>query len=120
MTRRHPSIRRAGGIAFLIISVSSFSVFGQDIRIAALSMGGGAAAGTAFIDVARAVARFDVVAADGIREAGDMEKVLAGMDDRWEGVLNGAGGYYGFFYDTRLEVVKELGTYRGPGSCSTS
>lgn len=116
MTRAKRSIRRIGGIAFILVSVGAFSAFGQDIRIAALSMGGGAAAGTALIDVARAVARFDVVAADGIRDAGDMEKVLAGLDDRWEAVLNGAGGYYGFFYNARLEVVKELGTYRGPGS----
>jgi len=113
MTRSNRSFRRVGGIASLLISVTAFSLFGQDIRIAALSMG--ARQPAKLLEVAQAVARFDVVAADGIGEAGDMEKVLAGMDDRWEAVLNGAGGYYGFFYDERLEVVKELGTYRDPG-----
>jgi len=113
MTRSNRSFHRVGSIVSLLISVTAFSLFGQDIRIAALSLG--ARQPARLLEVARAVARFDVVAADGIGEAGDMEKVLAGMDDRWEAVLNGAGGYYGFFYDERLEVVKELGTYRGSG-----
>jgi len=113
MTRSNRSFHRVGSIVLLLISVTAFSLFGQDIRIAALSLG--ARQPARLLEVARAVARFDVVAADGIGEAGDMEKVLAGMDDRWEAVLNGAGGYYGFFYDERLEVVKELGTYRGSG-----
>jgi len=112
MTRSHRSFRRVGSFAFLLISVTATSLFGQDVRIAALSMGAGQPA--RLLEVARAVARFDVVAADGIRGTGDMEKVLAGLDDSWEAVLNGVGGYYGFFHNERLEVVKELGTYRGP------
>jgi len=115
MTRSRRSFRRVGSIACLFLSVTAFSLFGQEISIAALSMGSRAQPRATLMDIARAVARFDVVAADGIREAGDMEKVLAGMDDGWEAVLNGAGGYFGFFYDERVEVVKELGTYRGPG-----
>ncbi len=102
-----------GTIASLFLSVTAVSLFGQEVRIATLSMG--ATPPTRLLDIARAAARYDVVAADGIREAGDMEKVLAGMDDRWEAVLNGAGGYYGFFFNEKLQVVKELGTYRGPG-----
>jgi hypothetical protein len=116
VTHRIRSIRRLAVLTCFLVSAAGPSLFGQEIRIAALSMGSGAPRGTALIDVARAVVRFDVVAADGIPEAGDMEKVLAGMDEGWEAVLNGDGGYYGFFYDERLQVVKELGVYRGPGT----
>ena len=61
-----------------------------------------------------AVARFDVVAAEGLRDAGIMEKVLAGMDDSWEAAVS-RSGYFGFIYSDRIQMVKDLGTYSGKG-----
>jgi hypothetical protein len=60
------------------------------------------------------VARFDVVAADEIGDAGRVEKVLAGLDDGWEAAVS-RGGSFGFFYSKRVQLVKELGTYRETG-----
>ena len=61
-----------------------------------------------------AVARFDVVAAEGLRDAGIMEKVLAGMDESWEAAVS-RSGYFGFIYSDRIQMVKDLGTYSGKG-----
>lgn len=61
-----------------------------------------------------AVARFDVVAAEGLRDAGIMEKVLAGLDDNWQAAVS-RSGYFGFIYSDRIQMVKDLGTYSGKG-----
>ncbi|MGO9309625.1 MAG: hypothetical protein ACLQDL_11455 [Spirochaetia bacterium] len=60
--------------------------------------------------ISAAVARFDVVAADDLGDAGGMEKVLAGMDKGWEASVS-RGGFFGFLYNDRVQMVKELGTY---------
>ena len=61
-----------------------------------------------------AVARFDVVAAEGLGDKGIMEKVLAGMGESWEAAVS-RSGYFGFIYSNRIQMVKELGTYSGKG-----
>jgi len=43
-----------------------------------------------------------------------MEKVLAGMDEGWEAAVS-RGGFFGFIYNDRVQMVKELGTYPGIG-----
>jgi hypothetical protein len=43
-----------------------------------------------------------------------MEKVLSGMDDGWEAAVS-RSGYFGFIYDDRIQMVKDLGAYRGKG-----
>jgi hypothetical protein len=101
-------------VVLLLLSVAS-SAPAQEVRIASLRMNGSGPAAGSYIDIARAVGRFDVVAADGIRDPGDMEKVLGGVGDGWEAILSRRGGFFGFFFDERVEVVKELGTWRGPG-----
>jgi hypothetical protein len=57
-----------------------------------------------------AVARFDLTAAEGLRDAGIMEKVLAGMDEGWEAAVS-RSGYFGFIYNDRIQMVQDLGTY---------
>lgn len=86
------------------------SLFGQNIRIADLSMNRIGDSGRSFPAIAATVSRFDVVAADEVRDAGGMEKVLAGMDDSWEAAMS-RGGFFGFFYNNRVQLIKELGTY---------
>ena len=61
-----------------------------------------------------AVARFDVVAADGLKDAGVMEKVLSGLGENWEAAVS-RSGHFGFIYNDRIQVVKDLGTYPGKG-----
>ena len=61
-----------------------------------------------------AVAHFDLVAAEGLRDEGTMEKVLAGMDDSWEAAVS-RGGYFGFIYNSRIQMVRDLGTYPETG-----
>jgi hypothetical protein len=96
-------------ILFLMAFVP-ISLFGQNIRIADLSMNRIGDSGRSFPAIAATVSRFDVVAADEVRDLGGMEKVLAGMDDDWEADLS-RGGFFGFFYNNRVQLIKELGTY---------
>ena len=84
---------------------------GQRVRIAELSMSPAGAPGGIYPSLSAAVARFDVVAADGLRDAGVMEKVLAGLDQTWEAAVS-SSGYFGFIYNDRIQMVKDLGTYR--------
>jgi len=99
-------------LAFLTV-FTPIAVFGQRIRIADLNMSRIGEGGVPYPVLAATVDRFDVVAADGVSDAGGMEKVLAGMDDGWEATLS-REGFYGFFYSERVPLVRELGTYPGP------
>ena len=87
---------------------------GQRVRIADMSMSSLGAPQRLYSTFSAAVARFDVVAAEGLRDAGIMEKVLAGMDDDWEAAVS-RSGYFGFIYNDRIQMVKDLGTYPGKG-----
>ncbi|HET6487781.1 MAG TPA: hypothetical protein VFH83_15245, partial [Spirochaetia bacterium] len=88
------------------------SLSGQRVRIADMSMSSLGAAQRLYSDFSAAVARFDVVAAEGLRDAGIMEKVLAGLNDRWEAAVS-RSGYFGFIFGDRVEMVRDLGTYPG-------
>jgi hypothetical protein len=83
---------------------------GQRVRIGDISMSSLGAPERLYLTFQAAVARFDVVAAEGLRDAGIMEKVLAGMDDSWEAAVS-RSGYFGFIYNDRIQLVKDLGTY---------
>ena len=87
---------------------------GQRVRIGDMSMSPLGAPQRLYISFQAAVARFDVVAAEGLRDAGIMEKVLAGLDDSWEAAVS-RSGYFGFIYNDRIQMVKDLGTYPEEG-----
>jgi hypothetical protein len=87
---------------------------GQRVRIGDISMSSLGAPQKLYLTFQAAVARFDVVAAEGLRDAGIMEKVLAGMDESWEAAVS-RSGYFGFIYNDRIQMVKDLGTYPEPG-----
>jgi hypothetical protein len=87
---------------------------GQRVRIAEMSMSSLGAPQRLYTTFSSAAARFDLVAAEGLRDAGIMEKVLAGMDDSWEAAVS-RSGYFGFIYSDRIQMVKDLGTYSGNG-----
>ncbi len=90
------------------------SLLGQRVRIGTLSMSSLGAPQKLYSIFSAAVARFDVVAAEGLRDAGIMEKVLSGMNDGWEAAVS-RSGYFGFIYNDRIQMVKDLGTYPGEG-----
>jgi len=89
-------------------------LFGQRVRIADMSMSSLGAPQRLYTTFSATVARFDVVAAEGLRDAGIMEKVLSGMDDGWEAAVS-RSGYFGFIFSDRIQMVKDLGTYPGKG-----
>ena len=88
----------------------------QRVRIANMSMSLLGAPQRLYNVFSAAVARFDLVAAEGLRDAGVMEKVLSGMDvdAGWEAAVS-RSGYFGFIYNDRIQMVKDLGTYPGKG-----
>jgi hypothetical protein len=89
-------------------------LFGQRVRIADMSMSALGAPQKMYPIFSATVARFDVVAAEVLRDEGVMEKVLAGMDDNW-GAAASKSGYFGFIYNNRIQMIKDLGTYPGKG-----
>ena len=68
----------------------------------------------AYSALSETVAHFDIVAADEVGDPGRMEKVLAGMDEGWEAAVS-RGGFFGFFYSSRVQLTKDLGTYHETG-----
>jgi hypothetical protein len=88
---------------------------GQRVRIGDMSMSSLGAAQRLYLTFQAAVARFDVVAAEGLRDVGIMEKVLAGMGDSWEAAVS-RSGYFGFIYNDRIQMVQDLGTYPETGA----
>ena len=102
------------GTLFLLSLLVPLPLSGQRIRIADLSMRPRETSPRMYPALSEAVARFDVVAADEVGDAGRMEKVLAGLDDGWEASVS-RGGSFGFFYSERVQLVKELGTYHETG-----
>ena len=110
--RLQHSSRVGAFVLFTLLFPSSSS--GQQVRIANLSMGRLDASRGTYPVVSKTVAYFDIVAAEEIGDAGRMEKVLAGMDDGWEAAVS-RGGFFGFFYNNRVQLTKELGTYRETG-----
>jgi hypothetical protein len=90
------------------------AVSGERIRIADLSMSALNEGRTTYTKVSSIVSRFDLVAAEGIGDAKGMEKVLAGMDEGWEASVS-RRGFFGFIYNDRVELVKDLGTYPEAG-----
>jgi hypothetical protein len=93
---------------------ASNPLVGQRVRIADMSMSALGAPQRMYTVFSATVARFDVVAAEGLRDEGIMEKVLAGMGDDWEAAVS-RSGYFGFIYNDRVQMVKDLGTYPGKG-----
>jgi hypothetical protein len=85
---------------------------GRLIRIANMSMGALGAPQKLYTDFSAAVGRFDLVAAEGLRDPGIMEKVLSGLDESWEAAVS-TSGYFGFIYNDRIQMVKNLGAYPG-------
>ena len=88
------------------------SSVGQRVRIGNMSMSSLGGPQRLYTIVSAAVARFDLVAAEGLRDVGIMEKVLSGMDEGWEAAVS-RRGYFGFIYNDRIEMVKDLGIYPG-------
>ncbi len=86
------------------------ALFSQNVSVAELSLTSIGNSPNRYTTLAAAVGRFDVVAADDVRDAGHMEKVLAAMDENWEACGSRNGGF-GFFYNDRVQLVKELGVY---------
>jgi hypothetical protein len=93
---------------------SADNPLGQRVRIADMSMSALGAPQRMYSTFSATVARFDVVAAEGLRDEGIMEKVLAGMEDDWEAAVS-RSGFFGFIYNDRVQMVKDLGTYPGKG-----
>ena len=87
---------------------------GQRILIGHMSMSPLGAPQKLFPAFSAAVSGFDLVAAEGLRDAGIMEKVLAGLDDTWEAAVS-RSGYFGFIFGDRIQMVKDLGTYPDKG-----
>ncbi|MGD0727270.1 MAG: hypothetical protein ABSB63_17085 [Spirochaetia bacterium] len=112
MTRPH-GLNLVGTLVFLTL-FAPLALSGQRIRIADLRMSWSDTTRGMYPALSETVARFDVVAADEVGDAGRMEKVLAGMDDGWEAAVS-RGGFFGFFYSNRVQLVKELGTYHETG-----
>ncbi len=102
------------GILTLVLSVVVLpaGLTGQSLHIATVSMSPLGATQHSYSAFSAVASHFDVVAADDLRDAGGMEKVLAGMDEGWEASVS-RGGSFGFLYSERVQMVKELGTYPG-------
>jgi len=127
MDKREPSVPLAGGPVaprhdnetqgpnpgFQLPPAGSL-LGGQRVRIAEMSMSSLGAPQRLYPMFSATVASFDVVAAEGLRDEGVMEKVLAGMDESWEAAVS-RSGYFGFIYRDRIQMVKDLGTYVGKG-----
>lgn len=114
MTRLRKRPGRSSLFAVVLCCVPTV-LFCQRVRIAELSLVGSGESKIAYATLAATVSRFDIVATDGVRDAGGLEKVLAVMDEGWEAVSSGGGGSFGFFYNERVQLVKELGAYPGKG-----
>jgi hypothetical protein len=98
-------------LAFSAILLPS-AIIGQSIHIANVSMSPSGALPRPYSAFSAVASHFDLVAADDVGDAGGLEKVLSGMDEGWEAIV-GRGGYFGFLYSDQVQMVKELGTYRG-------
>jgi hypothetical protein len=94
--------------ALLIVTLGAEHAAAQQVRIAELGMG----TGETYTALSTAVAGFDIVAADGIKDPGAMEKVLGGLDEGWGAAVSRGGGF-GFIFSEKLEMKKDLGTYPG-------
>jgi hypothetical protein len=114
MTRLRRKMDPGGTLVFLMLFVP-VALFSQNVRVAELSLSSIRDSPNKYTTLAAAVGRFDVVAADEVKDAGSMEKVLAAMDENWEASRSGNGGFFGFFYNDRVQLVKELGAYRRTG-----
>jgi hypothetical protein len=90
------------------------SLLDHPVRIANMSMTALGAPQKLYSIFSAAVARFDIVAAEGLRDAGIMEKVLSGMSEGWEAAVSRTG-YFGFIYSNRIQMFKDLGSYPGKG-----
>lgn len=113
LMRQAPHPTRFCGLLLAAFFMSATALQAQEVQIVAISMGLGSGPRVQPLEVAQALARFDVVAADRVGGAEDMERLLAGMGDNWEAILDGTDGSYGFLYNERIEAARELGTYHG-------
>jgi hypothetical protein len=112
MVMRHLNGRtHRGMIAFLLFLVP-LAVSAESIHIGDVSLRPLNASRSTYTAVSSFVSRFDLVAAEEIRDAGSMEKVLAGMDENWEAAVS-RRGFFGFIYNGRVQLVRDLGTYPG-------
>lgn len=107
--------RNPGGTLVVLMLFVPIALFSQKVRVAELSLSSIRDSPDKYTTLAAAVGRFDVVAADDVRDVGTMEKVLAAMDENWEASASGTVGCFGFFYNDRVQLVKELGAYRRTG-----
>lgn len=112
MTRWY-GLNLIGALVFFTL-FAPLALSGQRVRIADLSMSRLDASRGMYPALSETVARYDIVAADEVGDAGRMEKVLAGLDNGWEAAVS-RGGFFGFFYSNRVQLTKELGTYRETG-----
>ena len=101
-------------VPMLILAFSAVflpaAMIGQSIHIVDVSLSSLGATPSSYSAFSEVASRFDVMAVDGVRDAGGVEKVLAGMDEGWEAAVS-RGGSFGFLYCKRVQMVKELGMY---------
>jgi hypothetical protein len=97
---------------FLLLVFLPVAAFSQQVRIGQLGLAGWAAAGGTYPALSREVARFDVVATDGVKDPGQLEKLIGGLDEGWGAAISRNGGF-GFVYSERIELLRDLGSYPG-------
>jgi hypothetical protein len=97
---------------FLLLVFLPAAASAQQVRIGELGLAAWEAGGGTYSTLSREVARFDVVAADGVRDPGQLEKVVGGLGEEWGAAVSRGGGF-GFLYSERVELLRDLGTYPG-------
>lgn len=100
------------GILASLFLLLPIGISAERIHIGDVSMSPLKEGRSTYTGISSIVGRFDLVAAEEIRDAGSMEKVLAGMDENWEAAMS-RRGFFGFLYNGRVQLVKDLGTYPG-------
>ena len=102
------TIRRSFPLALLLVPAF---LSAQVLRVASYNVAGLGEQRKDYAALAKVINNFDVVAAEEVMNAGGLEKVLSLLADGWEGAISKHSGFFGFFYNERVELYKMLGEY---------
>jgi len=92
----------------------------QVVRIASYNVAGLGGPRKDYMTLAKVINNFDVVAAEDVKSAGGLEKVLSLLADGWEAAISDNeqesakySEFFGFFYNERVQLYRMLGPYPG-------
>ena len=116
--RAMKSLPRRLCLALLLLVLSATSAWSLDLKVASFNMERLGQNHKDYPALAKVVSSFDVVAAEEVMNKRGMGRVAEQLPAGWSYLISRTSEgskryreYYGFFYDSRLEVVKVLGEY---------